>query len=103
MRNKVWKSFRYKILCYSAVSLVLSFVTVVLATVILVMGSRLFVGETVDNSQLKEVAKTESYEEKRELTVIGEKEELANVPDGWMASIRNNNHFFRLNLSMFKI
>lgn len=101
MRNKVWKSFRYKILCYSAVSLVLSFVTVVLATVILVMGSRLFVGETVDNSQLKEVAKTESYEEKRELTVIGEKEELENVPDGWMASIRNNNHFFRNPVALF--
>lgn len=95
MKNKVWKSFRYKILCYSAVSLVLSLVTVTIVTVMLMMGSQLFIGEQADNSRLKEAAKTESYEEKRQQAVNEKKEVRADVPAGWMASIRTGNYFFR--------
>lgn len=94
MKNKVWKSFRYKILCYSAVSLVLSLATVAVVTMILMMGSKLLDGQQTDSSRLKENAKTESYEEKRELAVIGEKEMLEETSGGWIASIRNNNRFF---------
>lgn len=95
MKNKVWKSFRYKILCYSAVSLILSLVTVTIVTVMFIMGSQLFIGEQADNSRLKEVSKTESYEEKRQQAVNEKKEVRADVPAGWMASIRTGNYFFR--------
>lgn len=101
MKNRIWKSFRYKILCYSAVSLLLSFATVILATVMLVMGSKLFVGEPEDTSHLKEMAKIESYEEKREKAVTGDKEEWKNASKGWMVYLRNSNHFFQNPVALF--
>lgn len=82
-------------LCSSAVSLILSLVTVTLVAGMLMMGSTLIVGKPEDSIQIKETPKVEGYEEKRELAVIGEKEERENPPVGWMASIRNGNAFFQ--------
>lgn len=95
MKNKVWKSFRYKILCYSAVSLVLSLVTVTIVAVILIMSSNLFIGQQVENPIVKESAKTDGYEGKHQQAVVGKKEERANAPAKWMVSIRTGNYFFR--------
>lgn len=95
MKNKVWKSFRYKILCYSAVSLVLSLCTVTIITVILIMSSNMFVGKQAENAIVKESAKTENYEGKHQQAVVGKKEGRANAPAGWMESIRRGNYFFQ--------
>lgn len=59
------------------------------------MGSKLFIGEPVENRRLKETPKTESYEEKRQQAVVEKKEGRVDVSGGWIAFIRTGNYFFR--------